>query len=71
MRHLLKIKCAHSRFNVNFFASTSAPFRPTTVQVPNVALTATKRITGYVVDLLWKITYFKDEKKPWRLPGKD
>jgi hypothetical protein len=29
----------HSRVNVNIIASTSAPFRPTTVQVPNLALT--------------------------------
>jgi hypothetical protein len=32
---LLKIKCVHSRVNVNILASTSVPFRPMTVQVPN------------------------------------
>jgi hypothetical protein len=36
-RHLLKIKCVHSSLNVNILASTSVPFRPTTVQVPNLA----------------------------------
>ena len=39
MGHLLKIKCVHSRVNVNILASTSVPFRPTTVPVPNLALT--------------------------------
>ncbi len=37
--HLLKIKCVHSRLNVNILASTSLPFRLTTVHVPNLALT--------------------------------
>ncbi len=35
----LKIKCVQSRVNVNILASTSVPFRPTTVQMPNLALT--------------------------------
>ncbi len=35
----LKINCVHSRLNVNILASQSVPFRPTTVQVPNLALT--------------------------------
>ncbi len=34
----MKIKCVDSRVNVNILAS-SVPFRPTTVQVPNLALT--------------------------------
>jgi hypothetical protein len=33
MGDLLKIKCAHSRVNVNILASTSDPF----MQVPNLA----------------------------------
>jgi hypothetical protein len=37
--HLLKKKCIYSRVNVNTLASAGAPFRPTTVQVPNLALT--------------------------------
>jgi hypothetical protein len=45
MRHLLKIKCVDSRVNVHILASTSVPFALTTVQVPNLALTHTKRIT--------------------------
>jgi hypothetical protein len=36
---LLKIKCVHSRVNVNILASTCVPFRPVTVQVPNLSLT--------------------------------
>ncbi len=39
MGHLLKLKCLHSRLNVNILASTSISFRHTTVRVPNVALT--------------------------------
>jgi hypothetical protein len=39
MGHLLKIKYVDSRVNVNILASTSVPFRPTMVQVPNLALT--------------------------------
>jgi hypothetical protein len=31
--------------HVRFLASTSVPFRPTTVQMPNLALVETKRIT--------------------------
>ncbi len=38
MGHLLKIKCVHSWVNVNILASTSVPFIPMTVQVPNLAL---------------------------------
>ncbi len=39
MGHLLQIKYVHSRLNVNILASTNVPFRPTTVQMPNLALT--------------------------------
>jgi hypothetical protein len=49
MEHLLKIKCADSRVHVHILASTSVPFTLTTVQVPNLALTHTKRITVYHV----------------------
>ncbi len=47
MGHLLKIKCVDSRVNVHILASISVSFRLTTVQVPNLALTRKKRITGY------------------------
>ncbi len=43
MGHLLKIKCVDSRVNVHIFASTTVSFKITTVQVPNLALTHTKR----------------------------
>jgi hypothetical protein len=45
MGHLLKIKCVDSRVNVHTLATTSVPFTLTMVQVPNLALTHTKRIT--------------------------
>ncbi len=48
MGHLLKIKFLDSRVYVHILASTSVPFTPTTVQVPNIALTHTKRITVYI-----------------------
>jgi hypothetical protein len=44
MGHLLKIKCVDSRVNVHTLSSTSVPFTLTTVQVPNLALTHTKRL---------------------------
>jgi hypothetical protein len=47
MGHFLKIKCVDSRMNVHILASTSVTFTLTTVQVPNLALTHTKRITVY------------------------
>jgi hypothetical protein len=47
----LKIKCLDSRVNVHILASTSVPFTLTTVQVPNLALTHTKRITVYVTQV--------------------
>ncbi len=48
MGHSLKIKCVDSRVNVHILASASVPFTLTTVQVPNLALTHTKRITVYL-----------------------
>ncbi len=48
MRHLLKIKCVDSRVNVQILSSKSVQFTLTTVQVPNLALTHTKRITVYL-----------------------
>ncbi len=43
--HLLKLKCAHSPLNLCILSSTSVPFTLTTVQVSNLSLTHTKRIT--------------------------
>jgi hypothetical protein len=45
MGHLLKTKCIDSRVNVHILASTSVSLTLTTVQVSNLALTHTKRIT--------------------------
>jgi len=45
MGHMLKLKCSHSLQNLRILSSTSVPFRPTTVQMPNLALVETKRIT--------------------------
>jgi hypothetical protein len=42
---LLKIKYEDSMVNVHILASTSVPLTLTTVQVSNLALTHTKRIT--------------------------
>ncbi len=47
MVHLLKIKCVDSRVNVHNLAPTR--FTLTTVQVPNLALTRTKRIGTLLV----------------------
>jgi hypothetical protein len=41
----LKIKCVDSRVNVHVLDSTSVLIILRTVQVPNIALTHTKRIT--------------------------
>jgi hypothetical protein len=49
MGHFLKIKCAHSLMNLSILSSTRVLFTLTTVQVPNLALTYTKRITVYRV----------------------
>ncbi len=44
--HLLKVKCLHSPSSVSILSSTSVPLRPTTtVQLQNLALVETKRIT--------------------------
>jgi hypothetical protein len=45
MGHMLKIKSVDSRVNVHILASKSVPLTLMTVQVPNLALTHTKRIT--------------------------
>jgi hypothetical protein len=43
---MLKLKNTHlENLNVPILASISVPFRPTTVQMPNLALFETKRIT--------------------------
>ncbi len=42
---LVSLKCAHSPWNQRILSSTSVPFTVTTVQVPNLALTHTKRLT--------------------------
>jgi hypothetical protein len=45
MGHLLKIICVDSRVNVHILAATRVPFILSTVQVPNLAVSHTKRIT--------------------------
>jgi hypothetical protein len=50
MGHLLKLKCAHSPLNLRILSSTNDLFTLTTVQVPNLALVETKRITVYIDD---------------------
>jgi hypothetical protein len=45
MGHFLRLKCAHSPSTLRILSSTTAPFTIMTVQVPNLALTHTKRIT--------------------------
>ncbi len=47
MGHFLKVKRAHSPLNQPILSSTRVPFTFMTVQVPNLALTYTKRITVY------------------------
>jgi hypothetical protein len=46
-----------SRVNVHILASTSVPFTLTTVQVPNLALSHTKRITVWKLGL-WPCNSF-------------
>jgi hypothetical protein len=53
MGHLLKINCVDSRVNVHILASKSAPFTLTTMQVANLALIHTKRITVSLEDLIF------------------
>jgi hypothetical protein len=48
MEHLLKLKYAHCVSQVRISASASVPFRPTMVQMPNLALIEKKRITVYI-----------------------
>jgi hypothetical protein len=48
MKQLLKLKGAHSPLNLRILSSKSVSFTLTTVQVPNLALTHTKRITEYL-----------------------
>ncbi len=43
----MKIKSVDSRENMHIFAATSVAFTLSTVQVPNLVLTHTKRITVY------------------------
>ncbi len=45
MGRLLKLKYALVTLELRILASTSVPFRPTTVQIPNLALIETKK--GY------------------------
>jgi hypothetical protein len=56
----LKIKCVDSRVKRHIVASTSVPFTLTTVEVPNLALTHTKRITVYVRFRHYNILYTID-----------
>ncbi len=46
---LLEDKMRNSRVEVNILASTSVPFRPTTVQVPIFALTNMKGIRVHCI----------------------
>ncbi len=41
----MKLKCSHSPLKERIYSPTSVPFRPTTVQMPNLALVETKRFT--------------------------
>jgi hypothetical protein len=48
MGHLLKLKYAHSSVPFAYFSLiSSVPFRPNTVQMSNLAIIETKRITVY------------------------
>ncbi len=62
-----RIKCSHSPLNLRILSSTSVPFTLTTVQVPNLSLTHTMRITVHLarshppsrLDLLFiKLLYY-------------
>ncbi len=60
--HSLKLKCSHSHMNLRILSSTCVPFTLTTVQVPSLALTHTKRITvqflhSYICE---RFIYFQD-----------
>jgi hypothetical protein len=54
MGQLMKIKCVDSRVNVTILASTSVQFTPRMVQVPNLILSHTKRITVWSVKPVFK-----------------
>jgi len=52
---LVEAKMLHTHYIMySFLSSTSVPFRPTTVQMPNLALVETKRTTSVPV----LITYY-------------
>ncbi len=51
MGHLLQLKCAYSPLNQRILSSTSVPFTLTMVQVPNLALTHTKRFAVHGLHL--------------------
>ncbi len=55
----MKIKCVHSRVNVNILASTSVPIRLRTEQMPNLALHDTKRVQETQVQMLEQSTGFR------------
>ncbi len=46
---LVEAEIAHEVMQVLILASTSAPFIPTTMQMPNLALVETKRNTVWLV----------------------
>ncbi len=52
MGHLLKIKSVDSRMKMHILAAKNVPFKLSTVQVPNLALTHKKRITVYIIPVL-------------------
>jgi hypothetical protein len=55
----MKVNCAHSPLNIRILSSTSVPFTPSTVQVPNLALSHKKWIIeciGSKVDILNPLT---------------
>jgi hypothetical protein len=58
MGHLLNLKCAHSPLNLRILSSKCVPVTLTTVQVPNVALTQTKRITVRVLSSVHTVIRF-------------
>jgi hypothetical protein len=62
MGHMLKIKCVDSKVNVKILGSTSVPFTLTTVQVPNLALTHTRRITVHHKN--WRLSPEEDRAEP-------
>jgi hypothetical protein len=62
MGHLSKIKCIESRVNVHILCSFNKCSIYTTVQVPNLALTHTKRITVWGGG--WRM-YLGSTSTPW------